>query len=346
MSKEIPFSDLLKSDDANIEHDFVAAGIDGSRLDGTILQMDEVEKSFAQKLDDILSKRKHIKTIPDINEIIKQYKATPPDPIPEGYKEYEVNFRDDPDSAVLLEFFDEVIDEKSKWTFQKKIRKNWRYFTVPQDNFKFYQDWAKYILRNYATYREYFDKFFTHLEAVAEKVKEIIERYHANDIDAFVKNKTMAELGLADFYVPYGKMSDEQLIFQYENIRFFETSVETIVAKYYPFIDHIYLKKLSFEDAEKVMGKSRGSIEHALRKVVDIMAERLIKHSFYKRNTLWALEEIMPTVQTFKKKDLEEMHHASGVLLATLMEKTMCLDRILIEKSQNLRNRKRVEFLR
>lgn len=55
----------------------------------------------------------------------------------------DVDFENDPDWALLLEYQDELYDPDGNYIFDKKIVKNWKYFNQTSDDFEFYIDKAK-----------------------------------------------------------------------------------------------------------------------------------------------------------------------------------------------------------
>jgi hypothetical protein len=126
----------------------------------------------------------------------------------EDGKVEEVDFENDPDWAFLLEYQEDCYDPDGNYIFDKKIVKNWKYFNQKVDDFEFYIDKAKYILKNYWHYKK--------------EIEYMKQGLHMR------------------------KMSYEMLVSVLDNMKFAEKCLATRLSEYSMYLEMLYKEGLSF----------------------------------------------------------------------------------------------------
>lgn len=348
---------VFRKPKSNREPDWFVAGLDGSPIDSSVsavfyedrfldhhLNYADIEMKVDRAIDEALDERSHdLKSLSKIRELIKSYKENSPHPIPKGFAVLEADFYKDPVMAVMLEFHSDVVDAEGSWAFRKKVIKNWKYYLKPQENFKFWQDYAKFILRNFTEYLGYFATYRNHLDVIAEQLEKAFQPYLKSGSEEFWHNINMLELRAKHKMMRYtymDKMSAEHLIFSYECMNFVLECLDNVVAKYRKSIDMIHFQKLSYEDAEKKSGRSRGSIERDIKNAIDLMAERLIMLHFYKTNGATVVPKVMKEFDIEGSLKASDMIQSAGMLIARLLEKNKKADAIIEKNKRKPRTRK------
>ena len=157
----------------------------------------------------------------------------------------EVDFENDPDWALLLEYQDELYDPDGNYIFDKKIVKNWKYFNQSSEDFEFYIDKAKYILKTYWYYR-----------------KEI----------QFMKKGEHLR-----------KMTYEMLVSVLDNLRFLERCMSSRLAEYSAYLELIYKDGLPFDKVAELTGVAKSTVQLKVEKGIKEFARALVaKEQFAK----------------------------------------------------------------
>lgn len=157
----------------------------------------------------------------------------------------EVDFENDPDWALLLEYQDEFYDPDGNYIFHKKIVKNWKYFNQTSEDFEFYIDKAKYILKTYW--------------------------YYQQEIQFMKKGEHLR------------KMSYEMLVSVLDNIRFLERCMNSRLAEYCAYLELIYKDRLPFDKVAELTGVAKSTVQAKVEKGIREFARSLVaKEKFAK----------------------------------------------------------------
>ena len=143
----------------------------------------------------------------------------------------EVDFENDPDWPFLF-------DPNGDFIFNKKIIKNWKYFTQKINDFEFYMDKAKYILKTYDHYKE--------------------------EIENMKKGQHLR------------KMSYEMLTTVLDNMRFMEKCIQTHLAQYSMYLEMLYQRGMSFAGLSETTGEAKSSIQIKAEKGIRQFARLLV----------------------------------------------------------------------
>ncbi len=157
----------------------------------------------------------------------------------------EVDFENDPDWALLLEYQDELYDPDGNYIFDKKIVKNWKYFNQTSEDFGFYIDKAKYILKTYW--------------------------YYQKEIQFMKKGEHLR------------KMSYEMLVSVLDNLRFLERCMSSRLAEYSAYLELIYKDGLPFDKVAELTGVAKSTVQLKVEKGIKEFARVLVaKEQFAK----------------------------------------------------------------
>ncbi len=157
----------------------------------------------------------------------------------------EVDFENDPDWALLLEYQDELYDPDGNYIFDKKIVKNWKYFNQTSEDFEFYIDKAKYILKTYW--------------------------YYQKEIQFMKKGEHLR------------KMSYEMLVSVLDNLRFLERCMSSRLAEYSAYLELIYKDGLPFDKVAELTGVAKSTVQLKVEKGIKEFARALVaKEQFVK----------------------------------------------------------------
>lgn len=199
-----------------------------------------------------------------------------------------VDFENDPDWAFLLEQSDEFFDANGEYIFNKKIVKNWKYFNQKQDDFEFYIDKAKYILKTYWHYKE--------------------------EIDYMKQGLHMR------------KMSYEMLVSVLDNMKFMERCMATRLSEYSMYLELIYKDGLSYLKVSEMTGEAKSSIQTKVEKGVRQFARMLIAKDKFAEIGEKMLENAVHMEQYEKEVELKEKLELVGELAVALQQKLKELD--------------------
>jgi len=200
----------------------------------------------------------------------------------------EVDFENDPDWSLLLEQQDELYDPNGEFIFNKKIVKNWKYFNQKQDDFEFYIDKAKYLLKTYWHYKE--------------------------EIDYMKQGLHMR------------KMSYEMLVSVLDNMRFLEKCMATRLAEYSMYLEFIYKDRLSFLKVSEMTGEAKSTIQTKVEKGLKQFARLLIAKEKFAEIGEKMLENAVDMKQYEKEVELKEKLELVGELATALKIKLESLD--------------------
>lgn len=200
----------------------------------------------------------------------------------------EVDFENDPDWALLLEYQDEFYDPDGNYIFDKKIVKNWKYFNQTSEDFEFYIDKAKYILKTYWYYQQ-----------------EI----------QFMKNGEHLK-----------KMSYEMLVSVLDNMRFLERCLSSRLADYSAYLELIYKDKLSFDQVAELTGIATSTLQLRVKKGIRELARSLVAKEMFSKIGEKMFENAVDLTNVNEELQLKDKLELVGELATALKIKLDAVD--------------------
>lgn len=192
----------------------------------------------------------------------------------------EVDFENDPDWALLLEYQDELFDPNGDFIFNKKIIKNWKYFTQEITDFEFYMDKAKYILKTYDHNKE--------------------------EIENMKKGQHLR------------KMSYVMLTTVPDNMRFMEKCMQTHLAQYSMYLEMLYQRGMSFAGLSETTGEAKSSIQIKAEKGIRQIARLLVAKDKFESIGETMFKNAVDLGVHEKEVELNEKLELVGVLATAL----------------------------
>lgn len=141
----------------------------------------------------------------------------------EDGKIMEVDFKEDHEFSMLMEYQDELYDLDGNFIFNKKIVKNWEYYSQELDDFLFYIDKAKYLMRNYNYYKK--------------ELEYMRQGLHLR------------------------KMSYEMMVAVIDNLKFVDRCFETRLAEHKQYLYPIYVERISFSEMAEKLNMAKSSLQ-------------------------------------------------------------------------------------
>ena len=203
-------------------------------------------------------------------------------PLEDGKVE-EVDFENDPDWAFLLEYQEELYDPNGDFIFDKKIVKNWKYFNQKIDDFEFYIDKAKYILKNYWHYKK--------------EIEYMKQGLHMR------------------------KMSYEMLVSILDNMKFAEKCLETRLAEYSMYLEMLYKDGFSFTNLSKMSEEAKSTIQIKADKGIREFARLLIAKEKFESIGEKMLENAVDISKQEQEVELKQKLELVGELAVALKTK-------------------------
>lgn len=200
----------------------------------------------------------------------------------------EVDFEKDPDWALLLEYQDELYDPDGNYIFDKKIVKNWKYFNQTSEDFEFYVDKAKYILKTYW--------------------------YYQQEIQFMKKGEHLR------------KMSYEMLVSVLDNLRFLEKCMNSRLSEYSAYLELIYKDGLPFDKVAELTGVAKSTVQLKVEKGIKELARSLVAKERFAKIGEQMFANLVDMHDYNKELELNDKLELVGELATALKIKLDALD--------------------